>query len=111
MTESASGMQLEPVINTSAREIGYRVIRFIDNLLHEMDGISSSSIGKGECEHVGDVNVAVDGINVLSKTYEGIIEAFYFKLKDGSTMYRKGRRLFSEVSKGNSTTTTKSRFI
>jgi chromosome segregation ATPase len=108
------GMQLEPVIKSSAREIGCRVVRFIDHLVYGMESAARTS---GQV-HVGDVIVAVDGINVLSKSYEGIIEALKSKPQDGSSIRRIKFRnvqkrelsslLFSEVSKGNSTNTTKS---
>jgi len=106
------GMQLEPVIKSSAREIGCRVVRFIDNLVYGMESAARTS----GLVHVGDVIVAIDGINVLSKSYQGIIEALKSKPKDDGVRRIKFRNvqkrelsslLYSEVSKGSLINSTK----
>jgi C-terminal processing protease CtpA/Prc len=42
--------------------------------------------------HLGDVIVAIDGINVLSKSYQGIIDALKSKPKDDGVRRIKFRK-------------------
>mmetsp|Transcript_15438 Transcript_15438/g.22812 ORF Transcript_15438/g.22812 Transcript_15438/m.22812 type:complete len:157 (+) Transcript_15438:118-588(+) len=69
-TAGPLGMKLEPVVKSiMGRELGCRVVDFIDDLSHNI----KSQARLASIISIGDVITAIDGVQVLSKNYSEIV--------------------------------------